>query len=190
MLNPRPGLVKQPQTSTQHHWQTIIKVAALAYRHRRTRRYGYAFETIDLEGTRLFIGVSTSGRQSVVLTYQEAIVEAMIKAKEVNLSRLIILTNCKRSVQRFNYARVPTWQEQTFVSDTRQLMHQGMTAILFYVPKVIISLVLQPANWSTRFPMHVYNLCMNSIWRLSLFINFLYQYIMFIRYPKTKKRWH
>ncbi|KAL0003126.1 hypothetical protein SO802_016907 [Lithocarpus litseifolius] len=64
VLNPRPGIVKQRQTSTQqHHWQTIIKVAA--YRHRRTRRYGYAFEAIDLEGTRLFIGASTSGRQSI-----------------------------------------------------------------------------------------------------------------------------
>ncbi|KAK9997098.1 hypothetical protein SO802_021784, partial [Lithocarpus litseifolius] len=68
VLIPRPGIVKQPQTSTQHHWQTIIKVAA--YGHRRTRRYGYAFEAIDLEGTRLFIGASSSGRQSVVLTYQ------------------------------------------------------------------------------------------------------------------------
>lgn len=159
MLHPRSEIVKLPQTKTQHHWQTIIKVAA--YRHRRTRRYGYAFKAINLEGTRLFIGASTNGRQSVVLTNQGAIVEEKIKAKEVNLSRLIILTNYKRSVQLFNYARVATCQEQTFVLDTRHLMHQGMIVILFYVPKVIISHVLQLANWSTRFPMHVYNLCMN-----------------------------
>lgn len=129
-----------------------------AYRNRRSRRCGYGFEAINLEGTRLFTGASSNGRQSIYLANQEA----MIKAKEADLSRIIILNNCKRTEELYNNARVPTWQEHTFVFDTRQLMQQGLSGHLVFVPKVIISHVLELVNRTTRFPMHVYNLCINS----------------------------
>ena len=91
--------------------------------------------------------------------------EAMIKAEEAGLRRIIIMSNCRRTLQIYNNSRMPAWQEQTFVSDTRQLKQQGMLVNFILVPTVIISHVLDlaVAVRTTSFPMHVYNLYANSM---------------------------
>ena len=70
---------------------------------------------------------------------------------------------------------MPAWQEQTFISDTRQLKQQGMLVNFILVPTVIISHVLDlaVAVRTTSFLMHVYNLYANSMqaWPVLYFHN-------------------
>lgn len=89
--------LKHSQTLDHQNWQAIIKVAA--YRNRRSRRCRYAFEAITMDGINLFTEGASSGRQSQHLANQEAVVEAMIKANEVGLRRIIIMCNCRRTLQ-------------------------------------------------------------------------------------------
>lgn len=88
--------LKHSQTLDHQNWQAIIKV--VAYRNRRSRRCRYAVEAITMDGINLFTGAS-SGRQTQHLANQEAVVEAMIKANEVGLRRIIIMCNCRRTLQ-------------------------------------------------------------------------------------------
>ena len=53
---------KQTQFIPHQNWQVLIKVAA--YRNRKSRRCGFAFETIKLSGGTLFKGGANSGRKS------------------------------------------------------------------------------------------------------------------------------
>ena len=153
--------LKQSQTIDHQNWQAIIKVAA--YGNRRSRRCGYAFEAITWGGINLFTGAASSGRWSILLANQEVVLEAMIKAKEAGLRRIIIMNNCRRTLQIHNNSRAPAWQEQTFVSDMRQLKQQGMLVNFVLVPKFIVSHVLELAIRTTSYRVHVYNLYANSI---------------------------
>ena len=92
-----------------------------AYRNRKSKRCGYAFEAIKLDGSILFIGGVSSGRQTQCLIPQEALVEAMIKAKDLGFSKIIIMSNKIRLVQLCSYTRKPSWQEQTLTLDLLQL---------------------------------------------------------------------
>lgn len=96
-LQPEVGTrLKHSQTLDHQNWQAIIKVAT--YRNRRSKRCRYAFEAITMDGINLFIEGASSGRQSQHLANQEAVVEAIIKANEIGLSRIIIMCNCRKNI--------------------------------------------------------------------------------------------
>lgn len=96
-LQPEVGTrLKHSQTLDHQNWQAIIKVAT--YRNRRSKRCRYAFEAITMDGINLFIEGASSGRQSQHLANQEAVVEAIIKANEIDLSRIIIMCNCRKNI--------------------------------------------------------------------------------------------
>ena len=63
-------------------WQILIKVAAS--RNRRTKRCD-AFEARKMDGTLLFRGGASSGRQTQLLAVQEALVEALIKVNTIGM---------------------------------------------------------------------------------------------------------
>ena len=81
------------QRIPHQNWQLIIKVAAS--RNRRTRRYGYAFEATTMDGITLFRGAANSGRQSVYMVTQEAMVEALFIAKDHGFCRMLVLCTIK-----------------------------------------------------------------------------------------------
>ena len=146
------------QPVTNQNWQILIKVAA--YRNRKSKRCGYAFEGIKLDGSTLFTGGASSGRQTQCLAVQEALAEVLIKAKDTGIKRIIILSNDRRLTQICNYTRKPSWQEQTFTLDLLQLQQQGLITHVLFVPKIVISNVLKLA---TRFPIHFCKLNPNPL---------------------------
>ena len=85
-----------------------------------TRRYGYAFEATTMDGVTIFRGAANSGRQSTYMATQEAMVEAIFKAIDLGLGRILILSNHKKLVQICNFSRNPHGKiklsYQTFVS--------------------------------------------------------------------------
>ena len=87
------------------------------YRKRSLKRSGYAYEAKNLEGITIFTGDASSGRKPYSLAIQDALVEAMIKAKDLGFRHVLILSNSKRLDQICNKLRTSSWQKQTMISD-------------------------------------------------------------------------
>ena len=80
----------------QTDWQLLIKI--VGFSSRRIKRSGYAYEAKNLEGITIFKGGASNGRKSCLLAVKDALVKAILKAKELGFSRILILSNNKRLV--------------------------------------------------------------------------------------------
>ena len=67
------------------------------HRHRKNKRVGYAFEAINKVGTKIFLGCNSDGKSSPALAVQEALVEALLQAKELGFLRIVVLTGKQKS---------------------------------------------------------------------------------------------
>ena len=65
----------------KQNWQLLIKVAAT--KSKRTRRSGFSFEARSLDGSILFRGGVSSGVKSRHQATQEALLLALMKAKDM-----------------------------------------------------------------------------------------------------------
>lgn len=86
----------RPQQCFQGPWQLLIKVAGV--RKKRTRRCGFAYEAINLQGTVLFHSVSTCASSSTFSAIQEAMVVAAMKARNFGFTHVLFLSDNKRSI--------------------------------------------------------------------------------------------
>lgn len=157
------------QRNPNHEWQIIIKVAA--HKNRRSRRSGYAYEAKSMEGRVLFTGGVSKGRKPPYLVLQEAVGEAIIKAKELGFNKLIILSNSRRLEQICNGSKSPMWQEHTFITDLNQLQ-QGLNALSFCVPRLVLSRAIDLADITTYFPVHLCRLNPILLWAKWLLYSF------------------
>uniref|UniRef100_A0A7N2LJY3 Reverse transcriptase RNase H-like domain-containing protein n=1 Tax=Quercus lobata TaxID=97700 RepID=A0A7N2LJY3_QUELO len=118
MQKNRPSAKQTMQRIPHQNWQILIKVATS--KNRRTRRYGFAFEATTMDRVTIFRSAANSGRQSIYMATQEAMVEAIFKDKDLGLGRILILSNHKKLVQICLFSSKPSWQDQallpTFVS--------------------------------------------------------------------------
>ena len=112
-------------------------------------------ETKSMEGAALFTGGVSKGRQNPYLVLLDAVGEAILKAKELGYYKVIILNHNKRFVQICNGARKPTWQELTLITDLNHLHQQGPLTFCFWVPKLVLSCVLELAFITTCFLVHL-----------------------------------
>ncbi|XP_075645730.1 uncharacterized protein LOC142616855 [Castanea sativa] len=118
---------KQQHSDTQHFqqrltnqgWQIVIKVPT--YRNRKTRRCGYAFEVKTVEGAVILRGGESKGKNSLHLTIREAVGDAIIKAKELSYTKMLILCNNRRIVQICSNQRRQPWLEKALILDLYQL---------------------------------------------------------------------
>ena len=129
MQENRPSAKQTMQRIPHQNWQLLIKVAAS--KNRRTRRYGFALEATTMDGVTIFRGAANSGRQSIYMATQEAMVEAIFKAKDLGLGKILILSNRKKLVQICNFSSKPSWQDQALLSDLCQLKQQSSVYLSF-----------------------------------------------------------
>ena len=144
------------QNLTNPYWQVILKVAA--FKNKRSKKCGFAFEALNQEGVNLFSRGSSCGKKNHYLAIQDAVSEAVFKAKELGFNRIIILSNSKGLDQVCNQTRKPTWLEQTLFSDLHHLHLQGLIVNHLFVPTVVISHILDWAYITTSFPIHHFRL--------------------------------
>lgn len=76
-----------PQKNLHNEWKLLIKV--VGYRKRSSKRSGYAYEAKNLEGITIFAGGASCGRKPYSLAIQDALVEAMIKAKDLGFRHVL-----------------------------------------------------------------------------------------------------
>lgn len=65
--------------------------------------------------------VSCAAKTASGATHQEALMEAITKARNIGYQRILVLCNSRRLVQVTNLERAPHWQKQTMVSDLLSL---------------------------------------------------------------------
>ena len=85
---------------------------------------------------------------------QEAMVEVLNKAIELDLRRAIIISIDKNLVDMCNNLSRPNWQDQTFITDLHNFHQQGMITQFLFVTRAVIAQVLDIAANATSFPMH------------------------------------
>ena len=76
-------------------WQLLIKIDD--HRHRKTKRVRYAFEAINKEGSKIFLGCNSNGKSSPALAVLETLVGALLQAKELGFLHIVVLTGKQKS---------------------------------------------------------------------------------------------
>lgn len=84
---------KYQTNSGTTNWQLTIKLAG--YKNRKTKRRRYAYEAKDIAGTIIFVGCGSGGARTLLMAIQEALAEALSKAKRPWISEHHC-TNCKQ----------------------------------------------------------------------------------------------
>ncbi|XP_075654673.1 uncharacterized protein LOC142624807 [Castanea sativa] len=96
-----------------------------------------------------FYGVASSKASSTNGTVQDALMEAVIIAKNYGLQRILFLTNNKNLVQLLNKSKNPAWQERSLIADLEFLYQNGLFCNLLVVPKFVLDFVYAVAKLAT-----------------------------------------
>ena len=82
-------------------------------------------------------------------------VEAVVKARSLGLSRVMFLTNCKRTMEVVNFTtRSPCWQEQNMMEELLSLYQNGLFVHSIFVPRLIVYDVYNLAFQVVVMPIH------------------------------------
>ena len=85
---------------------------------------------------------------------QEALMEAVITAKNYRFHRILFLTNSKNLVQLLNKSMNPAWQERSLIADMEFLYQSGLVCNLLVVSKCDLDFVYVVAKLAIRMPLH------------------------------------
>ena len=77
----------------RRNWQLLIKVVAT--KNKRTRRSGFAIEASSLDGSILFRRGASNGEKTQHQAAQEALLLALMKARDLGYQRLYVISNDK-----------------------------------------------------------------------------------------------
>lgn len=131
---------KYQTNSGTTNWQLTIKLAG--YKNRKTKRRRYAYEAKDIAGTIIFVGCGSGGARTLLMAIQEALAEALSKAKDLGYQSIIVLTANRKMEQvcsGSNDMRKPQRQEQAIIANLHLLRQQGVTCYIKVVPRIILS---------------------------------------------------
>lgn len=130
----------------------FIKVAGA--RKKKARRCGFAYEAKNMQGNIIFKGVSSCAAETIPNAIQEAMVEAVIKARSLGFNQILFLSDSRRSVQVTNKEIAPSWKERTLMADLTHLHKNGLTYHSVFVSKIVLCNVSYLANLAIRMPIH------------------------------------
>ena len=140
------------QTGIGWNWQVLIKIAGR--KRKQTNRSAYAYEARTVQGNCIFLGTFSCAAKTALGAAQEALMDALLKARDMGYQRILVLCNSSRLVQVSNLVRAPNWQEQTMVSDILSLQQNGLLCKLLFVPNIVLSHVCYLADQATKMPIH------------------------------------
>lgn len=106
------------------NWQILIKIAGI--KRKKANRCAYAYEARNLQGNIIFIGAISCAAKTASGAIQEALMEAITKARNLGYQLILVLYNNSRLVQVTNLERAPHWQEQTMVTDLLSLQQSWL----------------------------------------------------------------
>ena len=107
-----------------------------------------------MDGVSIFLGGNSCGRKPQYLALQDAVSEAVFKAKELGFNRILMSSTSTKLDKLCNHYRKPDWMEKTLYTDLQQLAQQDVLVNHLLVPTVVNSHVLDLAYITTSFPVH------------------------------------
>nr|POE76510.1 putative ribonuclease h protein [Quercus suber] len=87
------------------------------YKNKKFKKSGAAFEALNMVGVSIFSGGNSCGRKQQYLALQDAVNEAVFKAKELGFNRILILSTSTKLDKLCNHYRKPNWLEKTLYTD-------------------------------------------------------------------------
>ena len=134
------------------NWQVLIKIAGR--KRKQNNKSTYAYEARTVQGNCIFLGTFSCAAKTALGAAQEALMNALLKARDMGYQRILVLCNSSRLVQVSNLVRAQNWQEQTMVSDILSLQQNGLLCKLLFVPNMVLSHVCYLADQATKMPIH------------------------------------
>ena len=110
-----------PTLSPDPSWQAIILTAGGKTHHRT--RLGLAYMGKFRDGQVMFVGCKTINGQDINMARLLAIREAIIKAAELGLQSLIILTEGRDIEQMWANNHISRWKLTTVLQDIKNIQH-------------------------------------------------------------------
>ena len=104
----------------------------------------------NLQGIVMFSSGVICGAPTSIARTKEALMEAVVKAKNLGFYRILFLCCSNRIVQVCNQNCNPSWKEKTMIYDILNLQQQGVCCKALFVPKAILDFVYNYANSATR----------------------------------------
>nr|POF03247.1 hypothetical protein CFP56_55584 [Quercus suber] len=89
----------------------------VAYKNKKSKKSGAAFEALNIDGVNIFSSGNNFGRKQQYLALQDAMSEAVFKAKELGFNRILILSTSMKLDKLCNHYRKPDWLEKTLYTD-------------------------------------------------------------------------
>lgn len=93
------------QTSIGWNWQVLIKIAGR--KRKQNNRSAYAYEARTVQGNCIFLGTFSCAAKTALGAAQEALMDALLKARDMGYQRILVLCNSSRLVQVSNLVRAP-----------------------------------------------------------------------------------
>ena len=132
-------------------WQLIIKIVGV--KQKRLNRAGIAYKANSMNEDTIMQRVS-SYTVPVLVTIQEAMLEASIKARNLGYTHFLFLSDSRRAVQVFNMECIPNWQEKILLTDWIRPSLKDCTYHSLFVPKFVNNHVNKLAKLATIMPIH------------------------------------
>lgn len=105
-------------------------------------------------GNVIFGGYQSSRAKTPSRAMQEVLMEAILKARELVFSIILILTKSRNLAKICNGRCKPHWLDKAMVADLTFLEQQGMLFHTIYVPNFVLYPLVKLAAIASRFPVH------------------------------------
>ena len=117
------------------NWQVLIKIAGR--KRKQTNRSAYAYEARTVQGNCIFLGTFSCATKTALGAAQEALMDALLKARDMGYQRILVLCNSSRLVQVI-----------------LSLQQNGLLCKLLFVPNIVLCHVCYLVDQATKMPIH------------------------------------
>lgn len=128
-----PGGTRPEIQSAAGDRKLIIKLAGA--RSRRPYRNGTAYESLTVQGDKVFFGVVSSNARTSTGALLEAVIEAGLAAKDQGFQHVLFLSDSKSLLQTFKMKSASDWLDSTRLADLCFLTQNGFHCDVFWVLK-------------------------------------------------------
>ncbi|KAF3963607.1 hypothetical protein CMV_012021 [Castanea mollissima] len=122
------------------NWQVLIKIAGR--KRKQTNRSAYAYEARTVQGNCIFLGTFSCAAKTALSATQEALMDTLLKARDMGYQRILVLCNSRRLVQVSNLFRAPNCLSHTTTTTTGDASWSSL--LLFQGFLVAFSLLIAP----------------------------------------------
>ncbi|XP_075661291.1 uncharacterized protein LOC142631096 [Castanea sativa] len=138
--------------SAAGEWQRILKL--VDSRSKVPHRYGAAYEVVTVQGEKVFFGVISSNARTSIRALLEAMLKAVLTAKEQGFQLVLVLSNSRSLLQTYKRKSALDWLDSTRLADLCFLNQNGFFCDVFWVPSVVVNSLKSVARLVTRVLIH------------------------------------